>query len=320
MNKVGAIKPKVGISSCLLGAKVRFDGGHKRDEFLTGVLGRFVEWVAVCPEMEIGMGVPRETVRLVGDATNPKMIAEKSGTDWTEIMNKFARQRLQQLIDLNLSGFVLKKNSPSCGMERVKVFSAKGAPKRDGRGLFAAALMQHLPLLPVEEEGRLNDLKLRENFIERVFAYRRWQDFSSRPQSRQGLVEFHTAHKFLLLAHSETHYRQLGRIVGAAKTKLLADIYFEYGELFMHALAKSATTQKHTNVLEHMLGYVSKQLSADERQEMVELIRDFRRQLVPLIAPATLLRHYTNKYEIAYLKTQIYLQPNPKELMLRNHV
>lgn len=320
MTKISSNKPRLGVSSCLLGAKVRFDGGHKRDEFVTGVLSKFVEWVSICPETEVGMGTPRETVRLVGDAIHPTMLAEKSGTDWTSAMNEFSRQRVDKLKDLDLSGYVLKKNSPSCGMERVKVFGPKGMPRRDGRGLFAAALMNALPLLPVEEEGRLNDLKLRENFIERVFAYRRWQDMAVQPKSLRALIQFHTAHKFLLLAHSETHYRQLGRIVASAKQRPLEQVYAEYAAAFMVALAQPATTKKHTNVLEHMLGYFSKELSASERQEIVELIRDFRRQFTPLIAPVTLMLHYVRKFQVRYLLDQIYLDPSPKELMLRNHV
>jgi uncharacterized protein YbgA (DUF1722 family)/uncharacterized protein YbbK (DUF523 family) len=312
--------PRVGISACLLGQQVRFDGGHKRELFLTDLFGKFVDWVAICPEVEIGMGVPRETVRLVGTLSHPRMIAEKSGKDWTDEMNRFAAKRLGDIAEKHLSGYVLKKNSPSCGMERVKVYKFKGMAERQGRGLFAAALMNQWPLLPVEEEGRLNDLKLRENFIERVFAYHRWLQVTSERRSSGALVRFHTSHKFLLLAHSERHYRQLGRLVAAAKQKSLAAVYDDYGRFFMEALAVHATEKTHANVLDHMMGYFSNQLTATERQELVQLIGDFRHQLIPLIAPITMIRHYTKKYQVEYLKGQLYLEPNPKELMLRNHV
>jgi len=320
MTKNPQLKPKIGISACLLGEKVRFDGGHKRDRFLTDLFGKFVDWVPVCPEMEVGMGVPRETVRLVGEPSHAKMIAEKSGRDWTAEMQKFSVKRISQLSGQELSGYIFKKSSPSCGMERVKLYSHGAPPSRLGRGLFAAAVMERLPLLPVEEEGRLNDLALRENFIERVFAYRRWQDALAAPRSVSTLIEFHTRHKFFLLAHSERHYRQLGRIVAKANKSTLAQAYDDYGRLFMEGLAHHATAKTHTNVLDHMIGYFSKELSAPERQELVGLILDYRRQLIPLIVPITLIRHYTQKYQVGYLEGQVYLEPSPKELMLRNHV
>jgi uncharacterized protein YbgA (DUF1722 family)/uncharacterized protein YbbK (DUF523 family) len=313
-------RPKLGISACLLGQNVRFDGGHKREQFLTDLFGKFVEWIPICPEVEAGMGVPRETVRLVGTLTNPRMLAEKSGKDWTEAMNRFSAKRVRAIAEENLSGYVVKKNSPSCGMERVRVYSIKGMPERQGRGLFAAALMRKWPLLPVEEEGRLHDLKLRENFIERVFAYHRWLQASSGRKSPGALVRFHTSHKFLLLAHSQHHYRQLGRLVATAKQGSLTAAYDDYGRAFMEALAVHATEKSHANVLDHMMGYFSKQLTTTERQELVQLIGDFRHRLIPLIAPITMMRHYTKKYQIEYLQGQLYLEPNPKELMLRYHV
>ncbi len=313
-------KPRLGISSCLLGQKVRFDGGHKRELFLTELFGKFVEWMPICPEMEVGMGVPRESVRLVGPLAHPRMIAEKSGTDWTQAMHHYAALRLRDIAEKNLAGYVFKKNSPSCGMERVRVYNPKGMAERQGRGLFAAALMNQWPLLPVEEEGRLNDLKLRENFIERVFAYHRWLQACAERKSLGSLVRFHTRHKYLLLAHSQRHYRQLGSLVAAAKQRSLAAVYDDYGRVFMQGLAAHANEKSHANVLDHMMGYFSKQLSAPERQELVQLIGDFRRQLIPLIAPITLMRHYTKKYQVEYLQGQLYLEPNPKELMLRNHV
>ena len=266
------------------------------------------------------MGVPRESVRLAGAAGEPRMIAEHSGKDWTVAMNRFSTIRTKELAELRLSGYVFKKNSPSCGVERVRVYDARNMPSRRGRGLFASAVMKTLPLLPVEEEGRLNDPALRENFVERVFAYHRWQEALGSVKSPGALVEFHTRHKFLLLAHSDRHYRRLGRLVAQVKAQPLRAAYESYGALFMECLAVLATPKKHANVLDHLAGYFSDHLSAPERREMVELIRDYRTGLVPLIAPITLTQHYVKKYQIAYLADQVYLAPSPKELMLRNHV
>jgi len=320
LDERSLLKPRLGISACLLGQKVRYDGAHKQDHFLTETFGRFVEWIAVCPEIEVGMGVPRETVRLVGAPGDPKLIAERSGKDWTGAMQRFAAVRTRELAELKLSGYVFKKNSPSCGVERVRVYSSKNMPVRRGRGLFAAAVMAKTPLMPVEEEGRLNDPALRENFIERVFAYHRWQEALAGSKSAGALVEFHTRHKYLLLAHSERHYRRLGRLVADVKKHSLRRTYEAYGRVFMEALAIHASAKKHADVLDHTMGYFSDRLSAAERRELVELIRDYRKQLVPLIVPVTLIQHYVKKYEVAYLNSQVYLAPSPKELMLRNHV
>ncbi len=313
-------KPRIGISSCLLGIKVRHDGGHKHDVLITQTLGRHVEWVPVCPEFEVGMGVPREAVRLVGSPANPKMIADKSGKDWTLEMQSYANKRVRKLKDMDLSGYILKKDSPSCGMERVRIYGPKGLPYRQGRGLFAQALMTKLPLLPVEEEGRLYDPGLRENFIERVFGYHRWQTLVSDGRSIKRLVDFYSQEKLLLFAHSEAHMRRLGRIVAQAKKVSFGAAMEEYGRLFMEALGHRATVRKNTNVLQHMLGYFSKQLSSDERNALLGVIGDYRRNLVPLVVPLTLIRHYADKYDIVHLRGQSYLQPHPKELMLRNHV
>ena len=266
------------------------------------------------------MGVPREPVRLVGDVSDSRMIAERSGKDWTSAMQRFASQRVRALKELELSGYIFKKDSPSCGMERVRVYNRDGIPNRAGRGLFASAVMSELPLLPVEEEGRLNDPILRENFVERIFAYHRWQRYAHQRKSVRSLVDFHTRHKLLVLAHSEPHYRKLGRIVAEAKQSPIAAAYEQYSQLFMEGLARHATAKKHGNVLEHMMGYFSQELSKEERKELLELTNDFRQRLIPLVVPLTLFRHYVKKYRVTYLENQIYLQPSPKELMLRNHV
>lgn len=312
-------KPRIGISSCLLGNQVRHDGGHKRDRYVTDTLAQFFDFVAVCPELEVGMSVPRESVRLVGVVSAPRMIGQKSGKDWTEAMARFARRRVAELRKLDLTGYILKKDSPSCGMERVRVYGSSGMANRTGRGLFAQILGETLPLLPLEEEGRLNDPVLRENFIERVFAYQRWVACASGKASRRKLVDFHTRHKLTVFAHSEKHMRRLGQIVAGAKARPLREVMDEYGNLFMAALKHRATNKRNTNVLQHMIGYFSKQLEARERTELGELLDDYRTGLVPLVVPLTLVRHYAVKYQIDYILEQSYLNPHPKELMLRNH-
>jgi uncharacterized protein YbgA (DUF1722 family)/uncharacterized protein YbbK (DUF523 family) len=313
-------RPRLGISACLLGQAVRYDGGHKRDPFLTETLGPLVEWVPVCPEVELGLGIPRETIRLEGDPRAPRLVAPKSGTDHTLAMTRLARRRTAELAALDLSGYVLKKDSPSCGLERVRVFPAAGSPVRRGTGLFARALAARLPLLPLEEEGRLHDPGLRESFIERVFAYQRWQRFLADRPTRGRLVEFHTAHKLLLLAHDPAAYRRLGRRVATAKARPLRDVIAAYGRDFMAALAARATPGRHANVLEHMLGYFSAALRPGERREITDVIADYRRGLVPLVVPLTLIKHHARRLDVAYLAGQVYLEPHPKELMLRNHV
>lgn len=313
-------RPRIGISSCLLGEEVRYDGGHQCDLFLVQTLGAFVEWVPVCPELEVGMGVPREPVRLVRAGGRLRMVGERSRRDWTTAMQRYARRRLAQLGALDLAGYVLKSKSPSCGMERVKVYGGGGAPSRNGRGLFAEALMAAWPLLPVEEEGRLNDPALREHFIERVFAYARWRAVASGRPSLRALVAFHATHKLLIMAHSEVAMRRLGRLVAGAKSRAWRSAVEEYGRHFMAALGMPATRRAHANVLQHMAGHFSERLSADERQELRQVIREYHRGLVPLAAPLTLIGHYVRRFRVVYLQEQVYLRPHPHELMLRNHV
>jgi uncharacterized protein YbgA (DUF1722 family)/uncharacterized protein YbbK (DUF523 family) len=309
----------VGISMCLLGEKVRFDGGHKKDRYLTDVLGGYFRWVPVCPELEVGMGVPREPVRLVGAATDPRMIGQQSGTDWTKRMQSFAQSKIRSLARENLAGFILKSDSPSCGMERVRVYSKKNIPAKSGRGLFAAVLLENFPLMPVEEEGRLNDSGLRENFITRVFAYHRlmlmFEHFS-----RKALVEFHTVHKYLMLAHSPDKYRLLGRIVADQKSHSPGELKQMYSAQFMEGLRVRSTVKRNVNVLQHIMGYFRGRLSEFERREIADLIEDYRREVVPLIVPLALVKHYVRKYDIEFIRDQVYLNPHPKELMLRNHV
>jgi uncharacterized protein YbgA (DUF1722 family)/uncharacterized protein YbbK (DUF523 family) len=309
------------VSACLLGEKVRYDGGHKRDLFLIGTLGPFVEWVRVCPEADCGLPVPREAMRLVGDPRRPRLVANKSGIDHTDRMKRWAKARLDELSGLDLCGYICKKDSPSSGMERVKVYGdGGGIPARTGTGVFTRRFMERFPRIPVEEEGRLTDPVLREMFIERVFCLRRFRDLLARPPSRGALVDFHTDHKLLLLSHDRGHYEEMGRLVAGAKTLPIASLYRKYEEIFLSALAHKATPRKCADVLSHMMGYFRKMLSTDEKQEMIEVIDQYRRRLVPLVVPVTLIRHYVRKYDVAYLARQRFLNPHPLELILRNHV
>ena len=311
---------KVGISACLLGQLVRYDSGHKRDRYSTDVLSDYFQFVSVCPEVEVGMGVPRESVRLVGTAENTRMVGNKSGEDWTERVVKFNEKRARQLEKENLSGFILKKDSPSCGMERVKVYGEKGMAEKKAVGMWPRALKERFPLLPIEEEGRLNDPHLRENFIVRVFAYHRLQNLFNDKYSRGKMVRFHTEHKLLLMSHSPKHYKLLGKLVADVKKYSAAEMREKYSAMFMEALGYKTTTKKNVNVLYHILGYLKKQLASTEKQEIMRVIEDYYNEITPLVVPLTLLRHYVIIHNIEYIKDQIYLTPHPKELMLRNHV
>ncbi len=311
---------RIGISRCLLGDHVRYDGSHKRDSFLADVLGRYVEWVPVCPEVEAGLGTPREAMRLVGDVRHPRLVTIKSENDHTSALETMAEKRIEELKELDLSGYMFKKDSPSCGVERVRIYNGHGTPSRNGVGLFARAFMKQFPLIPVEEEGRLCDPALRENCIERVFCYRRYQDLVNGGVTRQTMIRFHTIHKLLLLAHSQQHYQLLGRLVGRAQQYRPKELALKYGELFMKALAVKATVRKHVNVLQQMLGSFKQRLSRPEKAELLGVIDDYHRGLTPLIVPLTLIKHYVQSFDVGYIRDQIYLNPHPKELMLRNHV
>jgi len=311
---------KLGISSCLLGNNVRYDGGHKLDRFLRDTLGQYVTFVPVCPEVECGLPVPRESMRLVGDSLDPRLVTTRTGVDHTERMKRWASQRLEDLAQENLFGFIFKKDSPSSGMQRVKVYNDKGMPEKTGSGLFAKAFMERFPRVPTEEEGRLYDPKLRENFIERIFALQRWRETLDRGKTMGNLVAFHTREKLLLLSHSTEHYRALGKLVAAGKQQPRERLYDAYESAYIQALTLKATPAKHVNVLQHILGYFKKNLAADEKQEMLDLIDAYRNGHLPLIVPITLANHYVRKYAEPYLGQQSYLTPHPLALQLRNHV
>ncbi|MGD0216382.1 MAG: DUF523 and DUF1722 domain-containing protein [Desulfobaccales bacterium] len=313
-------KIRLGISACLLGEKVRFDGGHKWDHFITGTLGKFVELVPVCPEVECGLGIPREAMRLVASPEGPRLVTIRTRVDYSERMGAWAQKRVVELEREDLCGFIFKSGSPSSGMERVKIYDGKGEPARTGVGMFAREFRQHFPLLPVEDEGRLHDPSLRENFLERLFTLKRWRETLSLGFQPGHLVDFHTRHKLLIRSHSPKHYALLGKLAAQLKEMDLPEVYEQYQNLLMEALRFKSTVKKNVDVLLHIMGYFKKNLSPAEKEELLEIINDYRQGYIPLIVPVTLLNHYVRKYDQAYLKAQYYLDPHPLELKLRNHV
>jgi uncharacterized protein YbgA (DUF1722 family)/uncharacterized protein YbbK (DUF523 family) len=313
-------KIKLGISTCLLGENVRYDGGHKLDRFLTDTLGQYVEYVPVCPEVECGLPIPREAMHLEGNPDSPRLTMTHTKQDMTERMVRWAQRSVAELEREDLCGFIFKSDSPSSGMERIKVYNEKGMPVKKGVGMFARIFMEHFPLLPVEDEGRLHDPGLRENFIERIFVLKRWREVSDRKESRGSVVDFHTKHKLLILSHSPKHYQMMGMLVAKAKDLPIKELYQQYQTILMEALKLKTTSKKNSNVLMHMMGYFREELSSDEKKELLGVIDFYRKGHIPLIVPITLINHYVRKYNQPYLKQQAYLNPHPLELQLRNHV
>ncbi len=313
-------KMRIGISSCLLGNTVRWNAGHKQDKYIINTLGKFVEYVPVCPEVEAGFGVPRESMRLVGDPENPRLVTFKSKTDRTGQMTRWVKKRVKELAREDLCGFIFKSDSPSSGMIRVKVYNEKGMPEKKGVGMFARAFMDHFPLIPAEDDGRLHDPAIRENFIERLFTLKRWRDTVAGSRKMGKLVNFHTRNKLLVLAHSQKHYRMMGKLVAEGKRLPPKERLNQYVQELMAALALKTTTKKNINVLQHLMGYFKQQLSGDEKQELLEIFDQYRHEQVPLLVPITLINHYVRKYDQSYLKQQTYLNPHPLELKLRTYV
>lgn len=314
------MKIKVGISSCLLGQEVRYDGTHKHLRIATDSLARYFDFIAECPEMGIGMGVPRKPIRLVGEPAQPRAVAVHDQTlDYTQKLIAFGQQKSQQYDDL--CGYIFMKNSPSCGLFRVKVYQQNGYPAQTpGRGLYAKAFTDNHPLLPVEESGRLCDPLLRENFITRVFAYADWQALLKSGLTHQKLIAFHARYKYCLMAHSPSEYSALGRLLADAGNhdpEVLGDTYF--AEL-MRVLARLASRKTHTNVLMHLQGYLKKKISAREKNELADIIERYRTAQLPLIVPITLLKHHFNNHPDPYIQQQAYLQPYPEDLSLRNEI
>jgi uncharacterized protein YbgA (DUF1722 family)/uncharacterized protein YbbK (DUF523 family) len=314
-------KIRLGISSCLLGEKVRWNGEHKENRVAKEILGKYFEYVSVCPEVEVGMGVPRETVHLWGTKDSKHLVGTKSGKDWTEKMLRFSEEKNRELASHRLSGFIFKKGSPSCGVSRIPVYSESGYKLNiQAQGLFAGAFIAEFPSIPVEEEGRLDDIKIRENFIVRVFSFYRLQNLFQGGFSTGALVNFHCRQKMLLLSHSRKHYDALGRLVADAKVYPPKELKNRYFQLFMEGLTYKSTPKKNTDALLHMLGFLKKHLTKEEKQDILSTLENYRKKLVPLIVPITLIKQHVEKRNITYLLDQVYLNPHPKELMLRNHV
>ena len=317
---------RIGVSACVLGQQVRWDGGHKLNFFVLDTLGPSVELVSVCPEVEMGLGTPRAPLRLVARSKGetPRLVTPSTGADHTERMHAYSQRKLAELRKLDLCGFVVQRGSPTCGMERVRIYPQQGAsapntnPPHVGRGVFTTELMREFPHLPVEEDGRLSDTLLREHFVERVLAYGRLRDLFASDWSAGDLVAFHSREKLLVLAHSD--YRPLGRLVARGKDYPREEWGRRYRELFLNALAKPATVKRHVNVLQHVAGYFRPGLDATSRGEVAELIEAYRLKLVPLVVPLTLMRHHARKLGLQYLNVQSYLHGHPRELLPLNHL
>ncbi|MDD4018309.1 MAG: DUF523 and DUF1722 domain-containing protein [Kiritimatiellae bacterium] len=315
-----SVKIPVGISACLFGEKVRYDGGHKRDAYLTDTLGTYFDYVPVCPEVGCGLPVPRESMHLVGTPAQNRLIGIKSGTDYTDRMQAYCDRTIESLRTRNLHGFIFKAKSPSSGLFRVTLYTPEGMPTpQQVSGLFARAFVRAFPGLPCEEDGRLHDPVLRENFIERVFALKRFRDDVAAAPSVSALQSFHACAKYLLMAHDPDGLHDLGRLAAAATPENLPGTLAAYETRFLSAMGELATTGRHVNALQHMQGYFSDRLTPMEREELADVLDEYARGQVPLIVPVTLFRHYIFNYQVAYLMQQYYLYPHPAELKLRNH-
>jgi len=311
-------KIKIGISSCLLGENVRFDSGHKKNSYITGVLNDYFEFTPFCPEVEIGLGIPREPIRLISVDDEVRCVGTKNSTlDFTEKLDDIAEKQKHWHDDL--CGYIVKKDSPSCGMERVKIYN-EGTPIRSGTGIYAKRLMENYPFLPVEEEGRLEDSHLRENFIHRVYIYSRWKTMRNQQFTISHLQEFHAKHKYILMSHNQEKARALGALLADRKDIDLNSLADKYLDNMMSTLKIIATKKNHVNTLQHLQGYLKKHLGADDKAELNTVISDYRNGLLPLIVPITLLRHHFRKYPNDYITQSYYMTPHPGELMLLNNI
>lgn len=298
---------RIGASACLLGKKVRFDGGHKRSRLMMDTLTDYFELVSYCPEVAIGMGTPRQPIRLVGKKDRPEAIGVKDfQLNVTQPLRSYGKKVAAGIYDL--SGFIFKKDSPSCGTERVKIYSSSGMPERSGIGLFAKEIMSTHPLLPVEEEGRLNDQDLRDNFIMRVYVYARWQALLARPLTKTALIQFHSRHKYLLLAHSAVTYQRLGKMLSKLNGVSLNDVAKNYIAVLMPSLKIPATRKQHTNVMQHLLGYLKSDLDSPHRRDLANAIESYRLGFYPLAVPLRLLQHHFTIHSHPYIDQQAYLQ------------
>ena len=310
-------KPKLGISACLLGAEVRYNGGHKESRLCSRTLNEYFDFVPLCPEVAIGLGTPREPIRLVGDPQAPRAVGTVNRTvDVTAPLAAYGERVAEEQTEL--CGYIFMQQSPSCGLHRVKVYQDNGRPSEPGRGIFAAAFCARHPVLPVEEDGRLNDPILRENFITRVFAYAEWQQLRREGLTRHRLIAFHSRYKYLLMATHPMQYKALGRLLGNLAQHDLNELAPRYFSQLMAALKNCATRRTHSNVLQHLSGYLKQNLSREDKAEIQQLISQYRQGVVPLVVPMTLLKHHLRRHPDQYIAQQVYLQPHPEDLSLRN--
>ncbi|WP_339487779.1 YbgA family protein [Pseudomonas sp. EL_65y_Pfl2_R95] len=320
MADITSSKPKIAISACLLGEQVRYNGGHKESRLCSRTLGDYFDFVSICPEVAIGLGTPREPIRLVGNPDAPRAVGTvNSDNDVTDRLAAYGQQVADQLTDI--CGYILMQQSPSCGVQRVKVYQADGRPSEPkGTGIFAAEFIARHPNLPIEEAGRLNDPVLRENFLSRVFAYADWQHVLQAGLTRKRLIDYHSRYKYLLMATHPLQYKTLGRLLGNLRQQDLHTLAADYFSQLMTALKSCATRGTHSNVLQHISGYLKQSLSAEEKQEMQSLISQYRQGVVPLVVPLTLLKHHFRMHPDHYINQQVYLQPHPENLSLRNAI
>lgn len=309
-------KIPVGISACLMGDEVRFNGGHKKSALCSDRLEAYFEFQRFCPEVAIGLGVPRQTIRLVGDFKTPRAIMPSTDADLTEHLADYGHEIAK--VAQGLSGYILMKDSPSCGLFSTKVYSGTTPLPGKRAGIFVQALKDQLPLLPMEEEARMNDAGLCENFIARVYAYHDWRVNFLPQATPQALVAFHSRYKYFVMAHGQTLYRSLGRLVAGAGVGDFAQLVKDYEWAFFNGILKPPTRRNHTNVLFHILGYLKKQVAAPLKQDLLKAVEDYHQALVPLIVPITLLKHYLTHYACDYINQQVYLTPYPEQLKLRN--
>jgi uncharacterized protein YbgA (DUF1722 family)/uncharacterized protein YbbK (DUF523 family) len=312
-------KIKIGISACLLGQNVRYDGGHSRDPFLAETLAEYVDFTPVCPEVEFGFPVPRETLRLVGDPNSPRLMTAYTKIDHTDAMLEWADGKPAGPDNLDLWGFIFKTKSPSCGMRDVKVYDEKGVSTPRGVGVFAAAFMKRFALLPVEDEAGLHDPALRDNFIESIFTLKRWRDLVKQRPEPEDFIQFHSRHKLLFMAHSVSNLRSMGKMVSEINNCAITLFQAQFQDLLLKTLKIKPTVGKHVKALMHALGYFKKLLLPDEKREILEIVESYKLGRAPLIAPIILMNHYVRKYEILFLKDQYYFKPDPIEWRLRNH-
>jgi uncharacterized protein YbgA (DUF1722 family)/uncharacterized protein YbbK (DUF523 family) len=312
-------KPIIGISKCLLGENVRYDGKNKLDFYLRDMLGKHVKYIPICPEVESGMSIPREPIKLLESKGKIHLITEETNNDITEQMDSWIKKQIKYLSNKNLCGFIFKSKSPSCGLSDAEV-SRKNTITKDGIGLFARAFVESFPLVPVIDEKHLNDPRIKENFIEQIFLVNRWKNMKEKTKSMKNLTDFHKSHKYLIMAHSPEGLKKLGRLLANPKKNSLNELYERYFELLIKYIQKPTTVKRNTNVLMHLMGYFKKDLTYQEKDELKHLIEQYLFEHIPLIVPITMINHYVKKYKKEYLEKQVFLNPGYTELMLRNHV